>query len=366
MSEVRTCTPADLPHVAELYRRVFRNGAAMSTEALSAYLHDIYFGNPWYDEAIASRVFVTDDGIVGGFIGVLPIPLAFEGRPVRGALACSLMVGDPVTEPFAGVRLLRSLIAGPQEVTISDSANSLSRTLVERLSGHLAPLASLDWLRILRPTAFLAGRAAARLRAFPERALRPFTAAADRVARRHFGERFKAQECDKWRVEAIDAETVARLMPAWLAPYRLHPDWTADAAAWLLAQAARKERDGPLNRCLVSDGAGRPLGAFLYYGRPQGMAEVLQIMARPGAQRAVVDSMMAWMDGQGFCAVRGRTQPILIDELFRHRCLFRHRTAAVYHTRDPALLGALRAGDACIGGLVGESWARWVSDAFTA
>ena len=54
-----------------------------------------------------------------------------------------------------------------------------------------------------------------------------------------------------------------------------------------------------------------PIGCYLYYGRPRGIAWVLQILAQPKHTDAVVNNLLAHAGAHGCVAVRGRTQPSL-------------------------------------------------------
>jgi hypothetical protein len=366
MSEIRFCTPDDLPRVAELFQLIFRQGKKLSLESLVSYLHEIYFRNPWYDEEISSRVFVSSDGMIQGFIGVLALPLSVGGRTARGAIPCSLMVNPDANEPFAGARLLRSIMRGPQDLAISDSANSVSRSLVQQLGGSALPLDSLDWVRMLRPTSFVLGRLAGRLN-IPRAGLLRLASQVDSLAVRGLLSRpAVAGGRDSLRVEEVTSEMFSHAAPGLVETYPVHPAWTVADWAWLLSHAEQKQQYGTLVRCLAFNGDHEVVGGFLYFNRPHDVAHVLQVLYRPGRAGAVVDSLMAWVDERGCAGVRGRTQAHLMGELFRYDCTFRHRCSTVYYTRDPALLTALRSGEVFLGGFVGESWTRWASDDFDA
>jgi hypothetical protein len=250
-------------------------------------------------------------------------------------------------------------------MSVSDSANAVSRALVEQLGGHISPLDSMEWFRLLRPASFIVASAAARTSRVPRRLLYPATGLADRWLRRVSpAAAIRTTPPEKFIVEEVTADAFADAAPDLLEPYPVRPAWSSSDWAWLLRQAERKTRYGPLKRYLVHHRKGDIAGGFLYYSRPREVADVLHVLARPRAIRTVVDSLMAHLDDQGCAAVRGRTQPLLISELFRHGCSFRHRSSTVFYARDPELRAALQAGGGFLGGFVGESWARWTSDAF--
>ena len=137
-AHIRPCTPDDIPAVAGLFQRTFRNQRAAAPASLQAYLRELYFEHPWRDPDLTSRVFVAN-GAVAGFIGILPLRLTFRGASIRAAVAGSLMVDKPRENPLAGARLLRAYLTGPQDLSLSDSANAVSRGMWERLGGKTAP-----------------------------------------------------------------------------------------------------------------------------------------------------------------------------------------------------------------------------------
>src|ERR1700730_4120580 len=115
--------PEHIPEVAKLFQTVFRDPRKTAPAALEQYLLELFCKPPWYDPELPSRVLILPDGTVGGFIGVIPLNMSFGGQPIRTALASSIMVENPKANPLAGAALLRSFVNGPQDLSISESAN---------------------------------------------------------------------------------------------------------------------------------------------------------------------------------------------------------------------------------------------------
>ncbi len=180
MSLIRACSPEDMPAVAGLFQKTFLNRRRSAPESLKTYLVELFLHHPWYDPELASRVYVSPEGAVRGFIGVLPLRLCFRGRKIRAAIAGSLMVDRPEENPLAGARLLRSFATGPQELSISENANRVSENMWRKLGGCPMPFESLEWLRVLRP----AGAALAFAREWfaPTVLLQPVASMIDRMA----------------------------------------------------------------------------------------------------------------------------------------------------------------------------------------
>ena len=66
----------------------------------------------------------------------------------------------------------------------------------------------------------------------------------------------------------------------------------------------------------------------------------------------------------GLVAMRGRTQPALLQAMIGKKCAFLHASSTVVHSRDPGLLEAMTTGRAFLNGLAGEGWTRLIGDRF--
>jgi hypothetical protein len=364
MSEIRSCTRDDIPAVAALFQRTFRDARTPAPASLQFYLRELYLDHPWHDPELASKVYVAEDGSIGGLIGILPLRLTFRGRPLRAAVAGSLMVDKPQENPLAGARLLRAYFTGPQDLSLSDSANTVSLGMWERLGGKAVVAESMEWVRAFRPAATMLALAAEA--APPARLARPLAAAADLVALRmaHLSSRF-APPASPTGDRATDDEELVRLIPEFAESYVVRPAWDAATLRWVLAHMARKERHGPMIARAVLGKDDRPLGCYVYYGRRGGVAFVLQMFSRPETVEPVLDNLLAHAAAQGCVAVRGRTQARLLDALQRRDCVFFRHNATVAHSANAELMAAIRAGDALITGLAGDGWTRLVGDTFT-
>jgi len=362
-AQVRACTPDDMPAVAGLFQRTFRNARHARTASLTSYLRELHFEHPWRDPALASKVFVTD-GAVRGFIGILPLRLAFRGRTLRAAVATSLMVESSQENPLAGARLFRAYLSGPQDVSLSDSANPVSRGMWERLGGKTAPSESMEWVRPFRPFATALALGADVVP--PLRFARPLAPLGDGVAGLFNRDLMHVHPADAGAhdSEASD-EDLIRLIPELASVYEVRPTWDPATLRWILAHAADKNRHGPMVRRVVHGKDGRALGCYIYYGRRGGVAWVLQLLARPDAIGPVLDQLLVNALARGCVGVRGRSQARLLDALQRRHCLFFHRSATVVHSHDAELVAAVRAGEALVTGLTGDAWTRLIGDTFT-
>jgi len=149
-SLIRPCEPDDLPQVAAMFLRTFRGRPHQAPASLVEHMRDLYFGHPAYDRRMGSLVHLRADGAIDGFIGAFPQPLLLHGRRLQGVITGSFMVEDPAANPITGARLVRSLLNGPQDVTITDTANRRSLDFQRVLGCETFDLQSLQWTKILK------------------------------------------------------------------------------------------------------------------------------------------------------------------------------------------------------------------------
>ncbi|MBL8895564.1 MAG: hypothetical protein JNJ53_13245 [Rhizobiales bacterium] len=351
-----------MAEVGRLFTRIFEKKDGPAPEALTAYLAELFLDAPDRDAEITSKVHVRGDGTVNGFIGVLPLPLNFEGRPLRGAVCGSLMVDERDGDPFAGARLMRSFLSGPQDISLSETANPVSEGMWRKLRGMVLPSYSLEWVRVLRPAGFALDVAA---RSIPLAALmRSVTLPVDALARRVAPGVLRAQENPGAQDREIGIKELAELLPRFVSKSPMHPVWSAAALKRMLQNASRKSRYGTFIARAVTVRGGAPIGAFLYYVQPGRIAHVLQVVALPGQAGTVLDRLFLHAEAMGAVAVRGRSQPFLLDALLTRNCFHVHRASSLVHARDESLIEPFLSGRAFFNGLAGDSWTRLVGDEF--
>lgn len=361
---IRAIHRDDVPAIAEMFARVFMKNRGGAGAGLYLYLEDLLFSASGTDGEPRSRVFVDSTDRVRGFIGVWPRRMVLGGRTIEAAAAGSLMVDRPEEHPTAGARLLRSFLSGPQDLSFSETANAISQRMWEKVGGERLPVASLDWLRVLRPAGFSVATASRGFR--PIWMMRPLAAGVDRLIEaariNPFLPPMKPAGFDD--ADATTAE-ILELVPELSRAYQLRPDWHAPELALLLSHAQTKERYGALQRRIVyAQRTGKPVACYLYYARRGDTARVLQVIALPETTGAALDSLFHHAVSLGCVGVRGRSDPALLDALVSRQCVLYPGAAMVIHARDKALLDEVRRSRTLLSGLAGESWNRLIGGSF--
>ena len=370
MTAIRPLEEADVPAVAGLFQRIFRNASQQPPASLTAYLQRLYLDFPGRDPEINPLVHLRDDGSISGFVGVTPLPMVLEGRPLRGAICGSLMVEDRESDPMAGARLLKAFLAGPQDLSFSETASEVSANMWVRLRGIQLPSYSLDWIRVIRPLSFATGLLSGKVGA--ARLFSSMAAVVDgRLGKRMTPDALRWSGVPQgWKragglnVVEIGRDGFAGLVPVLTAHFALRPDWAPGQLEEILRDAERKDEYGPATFCRVDAKTGKTIGAFFYHASPGGIGRVLQVLALPGHAGAVIDAMFAHAADKGLAGLRGRTQPALLEAMLGRRVAFTHLASTVVHARDPQILTALQEGRAFLNGIAGEHWSRLIGSRF--
>jgi hypothetical protein len=368
MGELRPLAASDLPGVANLFQRIFKNVPPPAPDALVCYLKALFLEAPDQDSEILSQVYLKPDGSVGGFIGALPLPMSLHGTPVRAAVAVCLMVDNHLGNPLVGARLLRAFLAGSQDISLGETASETTVGMWLNLRGIVLPAYSLEWVRIIKPGQFVVELLGNRIPA--ARALTPLAWPLDAWLRRRMQGRASRwvnvppsldlpnnRTCPDLDV---DNETLCELVPQFTSTFSLHPRWTQSRLRYILADAEKKTEYGGIVRRVVTMPNGTPIGAFIYHGRPGRIGHVLQVLAANGQAESVIDRLVNHATASGIVALKGRTQPALLPSMMTRRFGFIHSTSSIAYARDPALLKPFLTGDAFFNGLAGEAWTRLI------
>jgi hypothetical protein len=354
MTRIRSFAERDLAEVAALYERVIRSGSDVPAPRLGDYFRRTFLDHPWRDDEIPSLVHENEHGRVTGFLGSHVRRLRFDGAPIRLACSGQLVVAPEARSEAAGAFLLTRYLAGPQELTITDGANEPARRIWERLGGDTLHLASVDWVRVLRPAGLAVEFATRRGTGAAGRAARVPAGLADRAARR-LRPRLRAP-APSGLVEPLTAETLVECVEALSPTLRLSPAYDAEFAAWLLDELADVRTRGRLVASRVRSDDGRPLGWYVAYLRSGGVAEAMQVGGDPRSLGITIDFLAHEAGLAGATAVRGRLEPRLLAPVWERRCLLRYTGGALVHSRSAELLRVVRGERALLTRLDGEWW----------
>jgi hypothetical protein len=368
MSQIRPFVEDDIPQVADLHQRVFSTPETSVKQTLSPellqsytdYFERIFFKNPWCDEALPSFVHEEVNGKVTGFLGVMPRRMSLNGQTISVALSSQFIVDPRSRATGAGVRLLKTFLSGPQELSLTDEANDVSLKLWEALGGSTALLYSMYWTRVLRPSRYLTSLAQKLGLWKPlASAAGPVCNTIDGVLARKMPGRFSLPE-PKVSAKELDTEELLFHLSEFSGGRSLWPEYDNRSLNWLLDEMSRKNRLGTLRKMAVYDSKQEVIGWYVYYLKPGGISTAVQIVAKKHSFNDVIDHILfdAWQ--RDSIAISGRIEPQLIHAISNKHCLFDFSTHwMLVHSVNRELLQAIHNGDALLSNLEGELCMRF-------
>lgn len=364
MNGIRPLEDRDIPAVADLHRRVFGSADTSSTDRerrrsgdLEEFLAAIFCGHPWQDEEMHSLVY-EKDGRIAGCLGRMPRPMKLDGRRICAVVCHNFMVAPEARSTLAGVRLARAAVDLARDVLLAEG-NDISRIIWERVGGTTSHAHSLRWRRLLRPASYLLGAGGngtppGALR----RATRPLLRGVDRVVSDRGPSLFRLEESPDTSRD-LAPEELLRCTERAAEGRALRPDYDGESVQWLLDRLGR--RNGPVSFRArhVADPQGEPVGWYLYYVRPDGISEVVQMGAVGGDFERVLRHLLRDAWEQGAVGITGQADPLQMAELTDAGCLLdADHTWLLVHARQPGILEAIRGGDAFLTRLECEGWMR--------
>lgn len=356
MSEIRPLAREELPAVVALHEREARSRGATLPPGLESHLDRLFFDYPWFDPELGPLAHVEDDGTISAFVGSSARRFVWRDRPVRVRVSSHLLADAEASKRVAGLRLLRALLDGPQDLTVTDSANQRALRLWGALGGSTEQLSCMAWIRVFEPwrfgRAFLGWRHRRALGAVATPFARPFDAVTTRVASRVFrAPRSPAP------TSPLDGASLTEVFGAVGAAFDFRPAYEDTTfTEWLLGSLEATWGHGRVSGSVVSK-EGRPVGAYVYALKPGRVAETVHVSATPRDVGVVLDALFAEARERGLVAVQGRLEAHLRHALFEHPCVL-HRSGAsvLVHASDADLLGAVLAGRGLLTRLDSDWW----------
>ena len=350
-ARVRQFVEADIPQVAQVHRAAFRLGDDPRLAEYGEYFTRVFLDTA--DHGISSLVYQEHDGRIAGFVGVVPRRVMLGGRHYQAAISSQFVVDPASHVGLVALRLAKSYLEGPQDLSIADEANDVSKKIWEGLGGTTALLLSMYWTRALRPArlglSFAGGRRALAPIAFSGR---PIAAAADALAARLPGSQFR-QVPPSTIAEPLFAQTVVAHAAEFCGDV-LRVEYDERTFQRLLDRTTARAAGGRLLNAAVKNGTSM-LGWYIAHVDAAGAAEVSQLAASAATIQPVLEHLFhhAWREGA--VSVTGRLDPRFMQPLSDQYCLFHRRGPWVLvRTNKPELLHALESGATCLSRFDGE------------
>jgi predicted N-acetyltransferase YhbS len=349
VSAIRQLRREDLGAVAALYAELVRRDPRKPAPGFEEFFARTLLDAPSFDPEIPSLVYeAPGDGVVA-VLGSHVRPFRNGEGAIRLACCGPLIVRPDYRPKGIGALLLRSYVAGPQELTVNDRVIDVVRPIWSLLGGVTDAAASIGWARTLRPAGYVA-------EALTLRRLSRNTplggAAISRIGPILPGPAESGSSEPLREADLVDLiEGLRRVTP-------LRPAYDATYFAWLFEMMEQVEFGDMLLRRLVRDDRGCAVGAYVAYVHRHGAADLMQIYGAERNLGAVLDHLLRDAAVAGAVLARGRVETALLPHLRRPGFRLGHGDWVTVHSRHPELLQTVLEGRALISRTDGEWWMR--------
>lgn len=347
---IRPLTSADISQIPRLLATEAGPRAEPSphlTCVIETLMPRLFVDTPHADPELPGLVSTADDGRLTGMVGRITRRMEFRGEPIRAAVACELFVDPAHRSQMLGVKLLKKLMAGPQDLLFSDIANETSRKIWTGLGGSVASWYGLTWVKVLQPAQFalsmLHGRRIGRL----AWTARPIVALADHALQRVSRRLTQLGPAPNVESEPLTPKLFLEHFPQFSAADELRPVYDRETLDWIWSRLDFLYAAGPSEQRLVRSPRGEPLGWYVFQRTDTGIVRVSQLVALPHTFGQVLDHLLHEAASSGAIAVSGRVIPRFLQAFVDRDCILRRRSShTLVHARNPRLVEAFATGRA--------------------
>ncbi|HZQ95668.1 MAG TPA: hypothetical protein VFA67_11705 [Candidatus Sulfotelmatobacter sp.] len=332
-----------------------RQGSA--PPALLSFFRELYFTNPFSDPDIPSLVYESQEHGVVGFLGGSVRRMSFRGQPIRVIFGGNLVVHPDYRSGLAAPRIISSFLGTQHDLSLTDSANDISRRILEKM-GMLVPALNYHWRRPLRPGHYalygLCHSTGPLFSASLKFAAKPLCSLADSMAAKLSASPFR-QLNPRLAGTEPDIETLLQCFVEFRKGYSLWPEYDSRSLQWLLNFMERRPARGQLRKMVLRNEDQKIVGWYIYYVKPGAVGEVVQIGGDPKYTKDLLDHLFADAWQHGVIALHGVVDSRRLPDFSDKGCFFTCRGGwAVARTGNTELLKTLERGDACLSRLDGE------------
>ena len=332
-----------------------RRGPAPS--ALQSSLRELYFNNPWPESIGRSIVYEIEQGIAG-FLGGLVRRMSADGQSIRVGCGGNFVIRPEARSRATARQMLETGMAGNQDISLTDSANDLSRKILERVGWRVIPALNVHWVLPLRPSEFavnVASRASFRwLTTGLRLTTKPFCRIVDNLALKMAASPFRRSNSSLNTAE-LEVETLLECLVKFRKSYCLWPEYDVHSLRWLLDFMERRSSRGKLRKVVARNGNNKVVGWYIYYVKPGAIGEVVQLCGEHQSIKDLLESLFCDAWSKGMIALHGVAHADIIPDLSDKNCIFTCRGGwAIAYSKKPELLEILDHGKAFLSRLDGE------------
>jgi len=229
---LRPLAEADIPRVTDLFWHHMRGRQGPAPASLLSSFHDLYFKSPFVDSAVCSFVFEGPTGDIVGFLGGLVRRMTLCGQSIRVTYGSNLVMHPDFRSGVIAPHMVATFLSLDYDLTMTDSANNISRKILERNGLRIIPALNIHWRRLLRPARYGVCGLTRSSNRWMSRGVRlatnPFCEIADGIAARHASSPFRLTKSHLHGSE-LDAATLLQCLNDFGKGYSLRAEYTLES-----------------------------------------------------------------------------------------------------------------------------------------
>ena len=352
---VREFVDHDIPQVVDLYWNHLGIRAGAPPPELYDAFADLYFSNPLTDADSPSFVYKNAEGEIVGFVGMTTRRMRLGDHVLRAGVGGNFVVHPKARSGLAAPRLLGAVLKGSQDFLLTDSANDISKPVLERVGFTVLPGLNLHWSRPLR-----AGHYVTYLL---HRKMKPVPAAMLRIAAKPFCSILDSIPAPWNSLPAVkntlkSSELTSDVLHRCLLEFGNHqllrPEYSPASLEWLMNFMTRARKRGTLCKMLLESETGIA-GWYIYYINPGGVGEVVQVGGTREAFQDVLIHLFRHALENGVVGLHGQADFERIADFSNVGCFFSCRGGWVLaYSRRPELIHTLQGNNLGLTRLDGE------------
>jgi L-amino acid N-acyltransferase YncA len=367
MAGIRVFRREDAPQVAGLYERIFRSGDNVAPAGLVDYFERIFLDNPFVKDDIPSFVYEDKEGMITGFIGVQHRPFVLDGQPIRVLVSGPLFIDEEAGAKGVGLLLLRALLQLPHDMIVTDGATREMQKIWGRLVGVSNDLGSIQWEVVFRHSEHglrnLKDHPRLEKFYFLFSAVRPVCRLFDSLFHSIFTRRTR-RNSSSLSAEELTVENAREFSSAVSDHLRLHPEYDDKSMQWLFDELSKVKSFGTLERILLRDDKGSPVGMVIYYLAPFGVSRVVHFASRPEWAYRVLEFLLLSADQGRSLSIKGRLEPMATPYIDDFGCRYKYGELFSLVKGRPDVYALLFSGDGILSRMDGEWWLGFYGEDF--
>lgn len=355
---VRPLAEADIPQVAALYLNYMRLKPGSPSPALVSLFRELYFGSPFGSSDFASLVYETPDRGIVGFLGGTVREMSVCGRPIRVMFAGNLVVHPEFRSGLVAPRIMNTFRANKYDLAMVDSANNISKQILQKMGYSIVPALNIHWRRPLSPAQYgmygVSVSANSTVLGVAARLAQPLCRLADAIASRVPANPFR-QSPPRLEGSELDLETLLNCLVEFRKDYSLWPEYTKESLGWLMSWLQRQNFRGKLRKFVLRNEDQKVVGWYIYYAKRGAVGEVVQIGGSPKHTKDILDHLFWDAQEQNVIGLHGVVDSRNTPDFSDKGCFFTCRGGWTFAASPyPDVMHLLERGEAFLSRLDGE------------